>query len=302
VVGDPGCRGLRGALVIPEPGIYVGTLRHRRFSPTPHAFTYSIFMPLLDVDRIPELMAVSRMTSYNGRNLAAFDDRDHFGDPTRSLRARIEDSADGAGVALPDGPIFLLTHLRYAGYAFNPISLYYCYERAGRLTRVLAEVNNTYGGRQLYWLTRDAAGGPSFRARVAKALYVSPFIAAEVDYGFSMTAPGESLIAHMDVHRSQDPVADVGPSASPPRVLDATLSLRRRPWTAGAIRFALLRFPLMTTKVIASIHWQALRLYLKGVPVVPRLVANGEGERAAQERRRRAGPGETRPISSAEEW
>jgi DUF1365 family protein len=279
-------------VVTPEPGIYVGTLRHRRFAPTPHAFTYSIFMPLLDIDRIPALMRISRLSSYNRWNWAAFDDRDHFGDPSQPLRQRVEASARMAGIALPEGPIFLLTHLRYAGYAFNPISLFYCYERGGALAHVLAEVSNTYGGRQLYWLANDApAGQPAFHARAAKSLYVSPFIDVDVDYEFALTPPGAALVAHMNVRRSPPPDA-VAPPAAPACLLDATLSLRHQPWTAATLRSALVRFPLMTTKVMASIHWQALRLYLKGLPVVPRLVVNGEGERAAQDRQ----------IASVKEW
>jgi DUF1365 family protein len=263
-------------LVTPQPGLYVGTLRHRRFGERPHQFTSRIFMPLLDIDRLAEAMRVSRLTGYNRWNWATFDERDHFGNPSRTLRERLRESARGEGVELSEGPIFLLTHLRYAGYVFNPISIFYCYEPDGRLAHVLAEVNNTYGGRHLYWLT-DAGGRAtnSFRARVEKSLYVSPFIDVDVNYEFVLTPPGDSLVAHMNVLQTNA-------CGRSDRMLDATLSLTYRPWTATEIRSALMRFPLMTTKVIAAIHWQALRLYLKGVPVVPRLVANGEGERRAQ--------------------
>jgi DUF1365 family protein len=240
-----------------ETSLYVGTIRHRRVSPRAHAFTYSIFMPLLDIDALGEAMAVSRLTSYNGRNVAAFDDRDHFGDPAEPLRTRVERSARAHGVALPPGRIFLLTHLRYAGYVFNPISLFYCADPAGDVRAVLAEVNNTYGGRHLYWLERERSAGP-FRARVSKAMYVSPFMPFDVDYAFSLSDPGRSLVAHMDVRRPGEG-----------HLFDATLALERRPWTAGEIRAALARFPLMTAKVTASIHWEALKLRLKGLPVQP---------------------------------
>ena len=246
-----------------ETSLYTGTIRHRRVAPVAHVFTYSIFMPLLDIDALGEAMSVSRLTRYNGRALASFDDRDHFGDPDEPLRARVERSAREHGVALPAGRIFLLTHLRYAGYVFNPISLFYCADADGDVRAVLAEVNNTYGGRHLYWLERDAehgARGP-FRARAGKAMYVSPFMPFDVDYQFSLTDPGASLVAHMDVCR-QGPGADA-------RLFDATLVLERRPWTAGEIRAALARFPLMTAKVTAAIHWEALKLRLKGLPVQP---------------------------------
>lgn len=252
----------------PRPGLYVGTLRHRRFTPTPHAFRYSLFMALLDIDALSEAMTVSPLTSYNRANWAAFDDRDHLGDPARPLRERVAASARAAGRELPDGRILLLTHLRYAGYAFNPISLFYCYDRAGALRQVLAEVNNTFGGQQLYWLDHDRAPGAPLRQQASKALYVSPFMAPDVAYDFVLTVPGDRLVAHMNVVR-----AGATPVAGASRLFDATLSLAFRPWTRRELHRALVRFPFMTAKVIAAIHWQALRLYLKGVPVVPETAA-----------------------------
>jgi DUF1365 family protein len=254
--------------------VYVGTIRHRRFTPRRHAFTYPLSMSLLDIDQLPDLMRVSRLTSYNRWNWASYDERDHFGDPAQSLRERLRESARAAGQSLPDGPVFLLTHLRVCGYVFNPISLFYCYDRRGTLCRVLAEVNNTYGGRQLYWLSPETGGSRPFRATAEKTLYVSPFMQIDADYQFVLTPPGDRLVAHMNVTPSADPRVRG-------RIMDATLALAYRPWTAAAIRAALARFPLMTAQVIAAIHWQALRLYLGGVPVVPRRVANGEGERWA---------------------
>jgi uncharacterized protein len=248
-------------MVTPAPGLYVGTLRHRRHAPAAHQFTYSLFMALLDVDRIREAMAVSRWTGYNRRNWAAFYESDHLGDPVLPLRERLRKSATAAGVTLPDGPIYLLTHLRYAGYIFNPISLYYCYDRGGRLERVLADVRNTYGGRKDYWLAPHGDRARPLRAVAAKALYVSPFMDYGVNYEFALTPPGQTLIAHMNV---------VAPGGDRPAALfDATLTLEHRPWTAANLRSALLRHPLMTAKVIGAIHWEALRLRLKGVPVIP---------------------------------
>lgn len=249
--------------MIPNQGLYVGAIRHRRFTPRAHEFRYSLFMALLDIDRLRESMTVSWFTSYNRWNWAVFDERDHLGDPSRPLRDRLRESASAAGETLPDGPIFLLTHLRYAGYVFNPISLFYCYDRGGDLQLVLAEVSNTYGGRQNYWLRPADDANRRFRAVAAKSLYVSPFMDFDMDYGFILTPPGATLIAQMNVTRRDGEREDHG------RVFDATLTLEHQPWTARAIRGALLRFPMMTAKVIASIYWQALRLRLKGLPVVP---------------------------------
>ena len=129
--------------VVIDSGLFVGTLRHRRFTPVAHAFTYPLFMVLLDIDRVPELMRVSAVTSYNRWNWASFDDRDHLGDPSRPLRERLVVDAARHGIELPAGPIFLLTHLRYLGYCFNPVSFFYCFDRAEQLQVVLAEVSNT---------------------------------------------------------------------------------------------------------------------------------------------------------------
>ena len=242
------------------PALYAGTLRHRRHAPAAHAFQYSLFMALLDIDRIPDAMSVSRLTGYNRRRWAAFHDVDHIGDPARPLRDRVIASARDAGVTLPDGPIHLLTHLRYAGYIFNPISLYYCYDIDGRLRRVLADVRNTYGGRHAYWLTAADGDERRLRARAAKSLYVSPFMAFDVEYEFLLTHPDETLVAHMNVLP-----ADGGGRRA---IFDATLRLRRKPWTARSLRRALLRHPFMTAKVIGAIHWEALRLRRK-LPIVP---------------------------------
>jgi len=253
-----------------DAGLFVGTLRHRRLAPVHHAFTYPLFMALLDIDRVPELMRVSRVTSYNRWNWASFDDRDHLGDPTRPLRERLAIDAARHDLALPDGRILLLTHLRYLGYCFNPVSFFYCFDAAERLQLVLAEVNNTFGGSHTYWLRPDPASR-TFRSAAEKSLYVSPFMPADLDYAFAFTPPASHLVAHMQTSRQGSVL------------FDATLSLERRPWTATEIHRALLRHPAMTANVVAGIHWQALKLWWKGVPLVPRLTHDGVGERAASD-------------------
>ncbi len=179
-----------------DSGLFIGTLRHRRFAPIAHAFTYPLFMALLDIDRLPELMRVSRVTGYNRFNWASFHDRDHLGDPARPLRERLAVAATGHGLDLPDGRIFLLTHLRYFGYGFNPVSFFYCFDAAEQLQIVVAEVNNTFGGTHNYWLRPDSASR-SFRAVATKSLYVSPFMPVDVDYAFAFTLPEDRLVAHM---------------------------------------------------------------------------------------------------------
>ncbi|HSK09765.1 MAG TPA: DUF1365 domain-containing protein [Vicinamibacterales bacterium] len=254
-------------MTFPEPGLYVGRLRHRRLRPRAHEVTYPVFLALLDVDRIPELMRASRLTAYNGWGWASFDERDHFGDAALPLRQRVEAEAAAGGVRLPDGPIYLLTNLRYLGYCFNPVSFFYCYDIAGRLQAVLAEVNNTFGETHNYWLTAeqatatprpDAHGNPAvLRYATPKVFHVSRFNPMEMGYRWALTPPGERLAVHIDTHERGE------------TVLDATLVLERRPWNAREIRKVLARHPWMTAKVLAAIHYQALRLYLKGLPFYP---------------------------------
>ena len=240
-----------------QPAIYFGTIRHRRSKPARHEFTYPLFMAFLDVDHIAESMKASPFTSYNRFNWASFHESDHFGDPALPLRKRLESDAAKNGIHLPEGPIFLLTHLRYLGYSFNPISLFYCYNREGRIETIMAEVNSTFGETHNYWLTAaNQIGSTDSRVyRRPKAMHVSPFMPMELDYRFILPAPGERLIAHMNTMDGE--ASD----------FDATLRLRREPWSAASLRRALLRFPWVTAKVIAAIHWEALRLYCKKVPV-----------------------------------
>lgn len=240
-----------------ESALYIGTVRHRRFEPVGHEFAYPLFMAFLDIDRIPQTMKLSRFTSYGRFNWASFHEKDHFGDPTLPLRVRLKEDAAKHGIQLPEGQIFLLTHLRYLGYNFNPISIFYCYNCDGNLELVLAEVNSTFGESHNYWLT-DAERVASSDARVYrshKAMHVSPFMPMDMDYWFVLPDPGKRLVAHMKTLMGER------------SIFDATLDLRSEPWSAASIRRALLRFPWVTAKVIAAIHWEALRLFLKKVPV-----------------------------------
>lgn len=244
-----------------DAAIYTGTLRHRRFRPTPHAFTYRVFFAYVNLEHVAEIMAVSRLTGYNRRAWASFYEADHFGDPATPLHSRVRAYAQARGVSIPDGPIYLLTHLRYFGYCFNPISLFYCCDRTGRPQAVLAEVNSTFGERALYWIPAPERPDGPLRHRVTKQMHVSPFNTMDLDYVFGLSQPGESLVAHMDTVAHHD--------AEPTPFFDATLTLTRTPWSAAGLRQVLLRHPWMTASVITAIHWQAFRLWWKGQPYIP---------------------------------
>ena len=242
-----------------ESALYFGTLRHRRFRPKNHEFTYPLFMAYLDVDRLPELMQVSRLSGYNRWNWASYCERDHFGDPQLPLRQRLAADAARHGLDLPEGKIFLLNHLRYLGYNFNPVSFFYCYDTSEHLQMIMAEVKNTFGETQNYWLSASCQADRSDRSvsyQFPKSFHVSPFLAMACDYHWTFTTPGESLTVQTNLDEHNQPV------------FDATLKLLRRPWSAGWLRRALVQFPWVTAKTIAAIHFEAVRLYLKGVPVV----------------------------------
>jgi len=240
--------------------IYTGTLRHRRFRPVRHDFTYSIFMPFLDIDQLSTLMRISPFTGYNRWNWASFYDEDHFGDLSLSLRARLARDAQQHGVELPSGPIFLLTHLRYLGYNFNPVSFFYCYDQNERLQTILAEVNNTFGETHNYWLTaKNRSGNPegsAHRYQFQKQFHVSPFLEMNCAYDWTFTEPAESLVVQSKSLQGGEPI------------FDSTLKLDALEWTARNLHRILLRYPWTTMKVIAGIHWQAVKLWAKGVPVV----------------------------------
>jgi DUF1365 family protein len=257
-----------------DSALYVGTLRHRRFRPVHHEFSYHVFMAMLDIDRIPEVLSRSPFSSHNRFNWATFRDGDHMAAARAgNLRERLTADADAQGVTLPAGPIYLLTNLRYLGYNFNPISLYYCFEgpESGHNPPrvILAEVNSTFGETHNYWLDarkRAEIPGP-LRFRSTKTMHVSPFMPMNLEYAFALTPPGESLVAHIATLDNRE--ATAGP------LFDATLTLERRPWTAAELHRALLRHPWMTARVIGAIHWEALRLWIKGAPFFPHPAAGG---------------------------
>jgi DUF1365 family protein len=243
--------------------LYHGWLDHRRLAPRRHAFRYRLFMVYLDLAELDSVFRGRWLWSTRRPALARFDRRDHLGDPAQpldeSVRALV---AERTGVR-PEGPIRLLTHLRYFGYGFNPVSFYYCFDAADRTVEtVVAEVNNTpWGERHCYVLRPDTAGGQCLRAHSVKAMHVSPFHPMALRYDWQLHTPGEALAVHMALRSADAAVADSTP------VFGATLALQRVPITGASLALTLLRFPWMTAKVIAAIHWQALRLWLERVPI-----------------------------------
>jgi DUF1365 family protein len=240
--------------------IYQGRVLHRRRHPVTHDFTYRLFMLCLDLAELPEVFRGRWLWSCDRPNLAWFRRVEHLGEREVPLDQAVRHLVRQRTGEVCDGPVRLLTHLRYFGFQMNPVSFYFCYDRHGQLQHIVAEVNNTpWGEQHCYVMGRQhflpGCGGP--RERLAKEFHVSPFLPMEMNYQWRVTPPDERLNIGIAVFRGQL------------RMLNVAMSLDRLPLTAANLRRILLRYPWMTGKVFAAIYWQALRLRLKGVPFFP---------------------------------
>lgn len=238
--------------------VYEGVVTHHRHAPHEHAFSYRMAQLYLDLDEIDRVFGDRWLWSAKGRNVAEFRRSDYLGAPELPLAEAVRERARTSLGYRPDGPVRVLTHLRYAGVVFNPVTFYYCYEADGvTLDCVVAEITNTpWRERHSYVLRVDGnAEGHVIDASFPKAFHVSPFMPMDRSYRWRFTRPDEHLRVHMDVLREGV------------REFDAHLSLHHRELTGASLARVLWRYPLMTAKVVGAIHLEAFRLWLKRNPI-----------------------------------
>ncbi len=232
--------------------LYAGSVFHRRLGAHPHRFRYRLFWLLLDLDELDDLDRRLRLFSHNRFNLFSLYDRDHGDRGERSLREQALERLAEAGVEGEIGAIRLFCMPRTLGHDFNPLSVWFCYRPDGALAALIHEVHNTFGGRHSY-VMRAQESKHALRHACAKTFFVSPFLPMGLRYEFQVAPPGERIAIAIRV---------VGPEGP---VLRAALTGERKPLTNASLATAAITVPLVAMKTTAAIHWQALRLLLKGV-------------------------------------
>jgi len=239
--------------------LYTGSVMHQRLRPQRHGLTYAVFSLLIELDDLPELDRRLRLFSLNRRNLFSLYERDYGDGGIQGLRAHINRTLQEAGLPA-GGRVQLLTMPRILGYAFNPLTVYFCHHPEGGLQTIIYEVNNTFGERHSYVIAvrPEDAYTEQLQQHCDKHFHVSPFLGLAMRYVFDIAPPApdrEHLQIGVSVHDAQGPV------------LIAQMHARRRPLTDAALLRTCFTHPLLTCKVMGAIHWEALKLWLKRVPL-----------------------------------
>ena len=238
--------------------LYSGTVAHKRLRPRIHALKYRAFWMLFDLDELTRLGRSLRLFRHNRFGLFSFYDRDHGDGSGAPLRGWVESHLSEAQIDFDGGAIRLLCLPRILGYAFNPISIFFCYRRDETLAAILYEVNNTFGQRHSYLIAVAPGASRTISQSAPKRLYVSPFNDMDMSYAFTVQPPVAAVTVGVDAHDSQG------------LMITTSLSGKRREISDRAIAATFARHPLLTFKVIAGIHWEALQLWLKGMKITER--------------------------------
>jgi hypothetical protein len=242
--------------------IYSGWVMHSRSVPKAHRFTYRVWWLLVDLDELDEIDRSLRFFSHNRFNLFSVHDRD-YGHGKGALREYLQERLAAAGLAHACHRVELLTMPRLLGYAFNPLSIYFCRDAADRVAAIIYEVHNTFGERHSYVVEASEAESGPLSQVTGKAFYVSPFLDMSQDYLFRVLPPGERIA-----------VAITG-SQQGKAVIHTALHGNRMPLTNAALLRCCVSHPLQTLKVTAAIHWEALLIWCKGIGVRPRRPVSG---------------------------
>ena len=240
--------------------LYIGDVMHARLKPVGHRFSYRVMSLLIDLGRLAEADRQSPLFAVNRAALYSFHEADHGPRDGSSLLAYTQRHAADCGIDLTGGRVLLLCYPRLLGYAFNPLSVYFCYRADGELALLIYEVRNTFGEVHSYVLpvTAGEISAAGVRQQQDKLFYVSPFVEMAMRYHFRIRPPGERVqLRILETDRG-------GP------LLAATFNGSRRALDTKELLRAFAALPLVTMKVMAAIHWEALRLWLKGVRLVPR--------------------------------
>jgi uncharacterized protein len=249
--------------------LYFGEVMHARLKPMGYRFNYRVMSLLIDLDRLADADRQSPLFGVNRAALYSFNEADHGERDRSSLRAYAQRCAAQRDVDLTGGRVLLLCYPRLLGYTFNPLSVYFCYRADGELGLLIYEVRNTFGDIHSYALavTPDEISKAGVRQQQDKLFYVSPFIEMAMRYHFRVSPPADDVKLRILETDHEGPL------------LAATFHGRRRALTSAALLRSFVSLPLVTFKIIAAIHWEALRLWLKGARLVPR--ANAAPAKAA---------------------
>ncbi len=239
--------------------IYSGFVTHRRFKPKRHFFSYKTFSLLIDLNEIENLNKKINFFSYNKFNILSFYDVDHGPRDGNSLISWVNSTLADAKINIGSGTIKLLCYPRFFGYVFNPLSIFYCYDENSKLKAVLYEVKNTFNEQHTYVFSTSPSSNLILH-KCDKKFYVSPFMEMETFYNFRLLNPGKTLKVFIKQADSRG------------TLLTACQVGKKIKMSSKNLFFQFLKHPLMSFKVIAAIHFEALRLWIKGVKLVERKI------------------------------